>query len=246
MEQRKDRARNFISNKAAALMETNLKDKGFITERGFTRLIYPFTEMLEKRGWQSLDEHKEPGCAALVKELFANLVEKEGKKVYVRGHWVDFSKEEKNKLFSLRVQKDGSKFKKQLKEPEHQKIVNLLTARKGEWKGIKKTPFKSIAIEDLTDEAKVRFYFIISVLMTLKHLSIVRREKAILLFALLKGYKINVGKIIEKSILGYSESKCRGLIPHPATITRLCIKEGVEEEWGTEETYPRASPLTLT
>ena len=73
-----------------------------------------------------------------------------------------------------------------------------------------------------------------------------RREKAILLYALLKGYKINVGKIIEKSILGYSESKCRGLIPHPTTITRLCIKGGVEEEWGTEETYPSASPLTLT
>ena len=77
-------------------------------------------------------------------------------------------------------------------------------------------------------------------------LSTVRREEAIILYALLKGYKINVGKVIEKSILGYSESKCRGLIPHPATITRLCIKGGVEEEWGTEETYPRASPLTLT
>ena len=73
-----------------------------------------------------------------------------------------------------------------------------------------------------------------------------RREEAILLYALLKGYKINVGKIIEKSILGYYESNCRGLIPHPATITRLCIKRGIEEEWGTEETYPRASPLTLT
>ena len=86
--------------------------------------------MLEKRGWQSLGEHKEPGCVALVKEFFANLVEKEGKKVYIRGHWVDFSKEEINRLFSLRVQKDGSKFKKQLKEPEQQKIVNLLTAGK--------------------------------------------------------------------------------------------------------------------
>ena len=72
-----------------------------------------------------------------------------------------------------------------------------------------------------------------------------RREEAILLYALLKGYKINVGKIIKKSILGYSESKCKGMIPHPATITRLCIQGGVEEEWGIEETYPKASPLTL-
>ena len=243
--QMKDRARNFISDKATVLMERSLKDRGFIAERGFKRLISPFAEMLENRGWQSLGEHKEPGCAALVKEFFANLVEKEGKKVYVIGHWVDFSKEEINRLFSLRVQKDGSKFKKQLKEPEHQKIVGLLTAGKGERKGTKKTPFKSIAIGDLTEEAKVWFYFISSVLMPSKHLSTMRREETIFLYALLKGYKKNVGKIIEKSILGYSKSKCRGLIPHLATTTRLCIRGGVKEEWGTEETYPRASPLTL-
>ena len=36
------------------------------------------------------------------------------------------------------------------------------------------------------------------------------------------------------------------MIPYPATITRLCIRGRVEEEWGIEETYPRASPLTLT
>ena len=174
------------------------------------------------------------------------MVEKEGKRVYVRGHWVDFSREEIKILFNLRVQKDGSKFKKQLKELEHQKIVDLLTAGKGKWTGTRKTPFKSIARGDLTEEAKVWFYFISSVLMPSKHLSIMRREEAILLYALLKGYKINVGKIIEKSILGYSESKCRGMIPHLAIITRLCIQGEVDEEWGTEETYPRASPLTLT
>ena len=119
------------------------------------------------------------------------------------------------------MQKDGSKFKKQLKEPKHQKIVDLLMVGKGERKGIKKTPFKSNARGDMTEEAKVWFYFISYVLMPSKHLSIVRREEAILLYTLLKGYKINVGKIIEKSILGYSEGKCRGMIPHPATITKL-------------------------
>ena len=82
--------------------------------------------------------------------------------------------------------------------------------------------------------------------MPSKHLSTVRRKEAILIYTLLKGYKINVGKFIEKSVLGYSKSKCRGMIPYPATITRLCIQGGVDNEWGTKETYPRASPLTLT
>ena len=242
----KERAKSFISEKAAALMEGSLKDRGFIVERGFKKVISPFAKMLEKRGWHLLGEHREPSYASLVKEFFANMVEKDGKRVYFKGQWVEFSREEINILFNLRVQKDGSKFKKQIKEPKHQKIVDLLTVGKGKWKGTRKTPFKSIARGDLTKEAKVWFYFINSVLMPSNHLSTVRREEAILLYALLKSYKINVGKIIEKSILDYSESKYRGMIPHPATITRLCIQGGVEEEWGIEETCSRASPLTLT
>ena len=92
-EQRKDRARNFISDKVSTLMERILKDRGFIAERGFKKLISPFSKILEKRRWQSLGEHKQHGCATLVNEFFANMVEKEGKNVYVRGNWVDFSKE---------------------------------------------------------------------------------------------------------------------------------------------------------
>ena len=118
--------------------------------------------------------------------------------------------------------------------------------RKGEWRGTKINPFRSIAKGDLTEEAKVWFYFINYVLRPSKHLSTPGIEEAILLYALLKGYKINVGRIIENSIFGYFERKCRGMIPHPATITSLCIQGGVKKEWGIEETYPGASPLTLT
>ena len=114
-----EKVRSLISDKAPALMEKSLKDKGFIVERGFRKLISHFAEMLEKRGWQSLGEHKEPGCAVMVKEFFVNMVEEEGKKVYVRGQWIDFRKEKINTLFNMKVQKNGSKFKKLLKEPEH-------------------------------------------------------------------------------------------------------------------------------
>ena len=46
-----EKVRSLISGKAAALMEKSLKDRGFIVERGFRKLISPFVEMLEKRGW---------------------------------------------------------------------------------------------------------------------------------------------------------------------------------------------------
>ena len=65
-----EKVRSLILDKATAIMEKRLKDKGFIVERGFKKLISPFAEMLEKRGWKSLGKHKEHGCAALVKEFF--------------------------------------------------------------------------------------------------------------------------------------------------------------------------------
>ena len=71
-------------------MEKTLKDRGFIVERGFNMLLSPFIEMLEKRGWQLLREHKAPDFAALVKEFYANKVGVKGKKVFVRGKWISF------------------------------------------------------------------------------------------------------------------------------------------------------------
>ena len=79
----------------------------------------------------------------------------------------------------------------------------------------------------LPEEAKVWFYFVNSVLLPSNHLSTVRKNEAILLYALLKGYKINVGKIIENSIMSYYRSKYKSLIPYPAIITILCLLGGV-------------------
>ena len=99
---------------------------------------------------------------------------------------------------------------------------------------------------DLTEEAKVWFYFLASVLIPTKHVCTVREQEAVLLYAILKGYKLDAGAIIENSIMKYHEGNKRGLIPHPATITWLCIRAGVKGNWAEEEECPNASPLTLT
>ena len=55
-----------------------------------------------------------------------------------------------------------------------------------------------------------------------------------------------MGNIIETSILNYYHNNYRGLIPHPAIITKLCILGGVKGTKEEEERCPRTSPLTLT
>ena len=44
----------------------------------------------------------------------------------------------------------------------------------------------------------------------------------------------------------YNEGNKRGLIPHPATITKLRLRAGVKGTWEEEEECPKVSPLTLT
>ena len=124
------------------------------------------------------------------------------------------------------------------------KIVDFLTGGKGN--STKKNPHDSIPRGSLTEEAKVWFYFIAYVIIPTKHLCTIRENKAIMLYALLKGYKFDVGKIIETSIKTFHKIVKRGLIPHLATITRLCILAGVKGVWAEEETCPKLSPLTLT
>ena len=77
-------------------------------------------------------------------------------------------------------------------------------------------------------------------------MSTVREKEVVLLYAILKGYKFNVGKIIENSILSYYRGGYKGLVPHPTLITRLCILGSVEGDWEEEETCSRTSPLILT
>ena len=174
------------------------------------------------------------------------MVGMKNKTVYIKGKWISFSREQIDQTYNLNERKNGSKFKKLVKEPYSQKIVDLLTDGKGKWNTTRKNPHESIARGSLTEQAKVWFYFICSVTLPTKHLSTIREKKVVLLYSILKGYKFGVGKIIENSILSYYRGGSRGLVPHPTLITRLCILDGVEGDWEEEENCLRTSLLTLT
>ena len=181
----------------------------------------------------------------MVKEFYANMVGTKDKVVYVRGRWVSFSREQINKTFNFRERKDEYKFKRLVEAPNFQNIVDLLTDGKGKWNATRKNPQESIARGALTEQAKVWFYFLSLVILPSKHLCTIREKEAVLLYAILNGYKFSVGKLIENSILSYYKGGYKGLIPHPRLISRLCILGGVQGDWEEEENCPKTSPLTL-
>ena len=139
----------------------------------------------------------------VVKEFYSNMVGLKEKTCFIIGQWISFNMEKIDETFNLNERKNGLKFKRLVKELDYQKIVDLMTDGKGKWNSTRKNPHESIARGSLTEEAKVWFYFICSILLPSKHLSTVKEKEAILLYAILMGYKFSVGKIIENSILSY-------------------------------------------
>ena len=123
---------------------------------------------------------------------------------------------------------------------------------------IKKNQYVKIARGYLIEKAKIWFDFLSSILTLTKHVCTMRLDKAILLYAIMKGYKISFGKITEKSILDYKSNNFFGHMPHPSIITHfghmphpsiithLCIKGGVTFDKEEEENCLAISHLTLT
>ena len=90
-----------------------------------------------------------------------------------------------------------------------------------------------------TEVAKVWFYFVSSKLVPSKHLSTVGSGTTLLTYAIVRGYKFNVGRVIEHFIL---ESTYQKAITHSSLITKLCeVAEVLIGE--KEERCPPMQPL---
>ena len=61
-----------------------LADKGLVCERGFGKLISPFSKIIKKRGWESFYAHTAPGFFDLAREFYTNMVGMIEDTVFVR------------------------------------------------------------------------------------------------------------------------------------------------------------------
>ena len=77
--------KDFISAEAQALWNNQMVDKGFISERGFGKLISPFSKIIKKKGWEFFCTHQVPSFSALAREFYENMVGMRENSVYVRG-----------------------------------------------------------------------------------------------------------------------------------------------------------------
>ena len=147
---------------------------------------------------------------------------------------------------------DWVEYEQLQKSLSFEEIAREITNGLGQWQRTKTICNAFIDRGNLTETNKVWFYLINLVFKPLKKVSTMRQDLTLLLYALVKGFELDMGRIIKESIQDYVENNFLSNIPHLALITLLYIKGGGGGGGGggikvveDEEKSTKASPLTL-
>ena len=144
-------------------------------------------------------EYPPLGVALVVREFRTNLQDKVGSTIFVQWKWVLFDASTINRVFGL-TDADSEKFIALYQEPNYELILEELTNGSAPWTRNENQEVMSFSRTRLKEVAKVWFNHVSSKLVPSKYLSTIGRDEALLTFAIVKGYKFKVGKVIKNSI----------------------------------------------
>ncbi|GMN66801.1 hypothetical protein TIFTF001_035868 [Ficus carica] len=180
----------------------------------------------------------------LVKEFNANFDGGNPNSVYVKWKIVDISGATINKVYRLDdVEDEYLEFSKSLDEDQLSEIVKEIYVRGTEWT---KSAHGSISLSrrSLKPGPMIWNHFFKSRRMPSTHDHTVNKDRAILLFAIVEGRKINVGDVISEQI-GVCAGRQSGGLWFPSLITSLCLAQCVEVSSEEKKLKP-SGPITMT
>ena len=125
-------------------------------------------------------------------------------------------------------------------------IMRFLTRGRGVWKRHPSTfEVTTFQMKALKSVPKVWYNFICATLKPNLHLSIVTRDKMILLCVIVHGIKFDISNVIEREIIESTQGLCTGALIHPSLITRLCwLIEVPMHESEEKSTHKLPMPLS--
>ena len=155
----------------------------------------------------------------------------------MKGVCVPFDGATINRVLGL-LDIDSDEFRQLFQNPNYNEILKKVAGPNSKWNTKKDGGLYEIPRGCLTEHAKVWFYFMSSRLLPSKHVSIVYRDRALLLYAILVNFKFSARNIIHMSLDG---DLGKSLI-HPSPITQPCkdAKLVIEND---DERSPSMAPL---
>lgn len=225
-----------FANAAAAQYYELLLNKSMPRERGFD-LEHPRRPLIvqfNNQHWADFIKTPSDAVLSVVREFYANLrVQPNTDEVLVRGKRVFFGASTINTLYSMpNYDLDG--YRAFLQAPvEFDQLLEFLCYTGASWKLSASGHVMSFQARHLKQAAMAVFLFIIARLMPAKHATDVTKDRAILIYCILQGHTLDVGKMIRSSILHAGRSNKNINLPHSSLITELCQTAGVQ--WDSSE-----------
>ncbi|XP_073311543.1 uncharacterized protein [Primulina huaijiensis] len=109
---------------------------------------------------------------------------------------------------------------------DYNNILQTICIEGAEWR-MREDVHVSLAKSDLKSVAKDWYSFISARIKPTEHTTTVIKERAILTFCIMTGRTIDLGQLLQSSMLDYANGNSPSGLLHPSLITALCRNAGV-------------------
>ncbi|KAL3825558.1 hypothetical protein ACJIZ3_021587 [Penstemon smallii] len=242
--------KRFQTRKGTNLFKKYTCKKEIIMEAGFDMRdeTQPGYKAIEARGWTKFCSPPTlEGFRGMVQEFYVNFKNMnietksdiETKSVKVRGIDVPISEDLINEYYGLDVYKDGYQDEYTTLCQSHidmEEVIKVICKEQPKWIDSEKTLFKVGSLKK--ESCNPWFKFVISRFLPKIQISTVTMDRALLVYCIVTGKKINVGKVIYGSMEKVSKSNAVSLY-FPSLITDFCIRAGVPREENESVIYKK-------
>ncbi|KOM30208.1 hypothetical protein LR48_Vigan1035s000100 [Vigna angularis] len=216
---------------------SNVQSRKLLMERKVTLLpqdVPEFSNEILERQWSSLCTYPEPANIAVVQEFYANAKsfspDSEPFWSYVRGQRISFSADAITEFLNTEWEDDDELCgyaELMATELDHEEIEQTLCIARGSFQRNRQQQPLHIKRVHLHSLSRLWMPLVHSNISPCTHVSDVTVNRAVLLYAILTGRSVNLGKLIANEIRNCANST-KAPLGHPSLITHLCKQEGVD------------------
>ncbi|KOM38914.1 hypothetical protein LR48_Vigan03g229600 [Vigna angularis] len=216
---------------------SNVQSRKLLMERKVTLLpqdVPEFSNEILERQWSSLCTYPEPANIAVVQEFYANAKsfspDSEPFWSYVRGQRISFSADAINEFLNTEWEDDDELCgyaELMATELDHEEIEQTLCIAGGSFQRNRQQQPLHIKRVHLHSLSRLWMPLVHSNISPCTHVSDVTVNRAVILYAILTGRSVNLGKLIANEIRNCANST-KAPLGHPSLITHLCKQEGVD------------------